>query len=165
MFNRFRSTLVQGFLAGLMLAPAAGWAGLTFCNETAVTQTVAIGHKDGDNWISRGWWNIKPGDCATPVGEDLRYRYYYYRAEATGRTFSDENYVFCTQRSAFAITGDENCQDRGYERSKFRRIDTGEKNTSFTLTLVEPKSSPNPASRHCATRSCRNCVTSPTTSS
>lgn len=127
------------FLTLLVAAPAR--AGLTICNDTDVRQSIAVGYKSGEAWESRGWWNVDPGACTTPVGGDLKNRYYYYRAEATGRTFVDDDYMFCTERAAFTISGDKECGARGYDRAGFRRIDTGPKAKSFTFrfdTAVSP---------------------------
>ena len=123
-------------LAALLVAGATqAHAGLEICNGTDSRHSVAVGYKDGESWVSEGWWNIDPGACATPIKGDLRYRYYYFRANKTGREFQDENYVFCTDSAAFTIVGDENCADRGYARSKFRRIDVGKGNSRASFTF------------------------------
>jgi uncharacterized membrane protein len=124
-------------LVALMLTPSVGWAGLEFCNETSVKQTVAIGYKDGEDWVSEGWWNIASGDCATPINDDLKSRYYYYRALVSGRDFQDENIAFCTARKAFTIVGDSDCVSRGYEESMFSKIDTGKTAKHFTFTITD----------------------------
>lgn len=113
-------------MLALGLAPGAALAGLTLCNDADVRHAVAVGYKSGDRWVSEGWWNIDPGACATAVGGDLTMRYYYFRAEAAGHDFLDEDYAFCTQSAAFTIEGDESCAARGFEQKMFRQIDTGE---------------------------------------
>lgn len=118
--------MICGAVAALGFGPGAAMAGLTLCNEADVRHAVAVGYKSGDQWVSEGWWNIAPGACATAVGGDLMQRYYYFRAEAAGHDFLDENYAFCTQPAAFTIEGDEACAARGYEQEMFRQIDTGE---------------------------------------
>jgi uncharacterized membrane protein len=139
-------------LVALMLTPSVGWAGLEFCNETSVKQTVAIGYKDGEDWVSEGWWNIDSGDCATPINDDLKSRYYYYRALVSGREFQDENIAFCTAGKAFTIVGDSDCVSRGYEESMFSKIDTGKTAKHFTFTITDagfpaptPEPTPTPA--------------------
>lgn len=128
------------FLGLFMLAAGPAWAGLEICNKTGARHSVAVGYKDGDVWTSEGWWNLDPGKCATPLKADLRYRYYYFRAINTGRTFQDENYVFCTDSGAFTIEGDKDCADRGYRRSTFRRIDTGEDTKVFSFAFDDTMS-------------------------
>jgi len=136
--------LTLGLVLGLGAQQAA--AGLELCNGTNVRHSVAIGYKSGETWVSEGWWNIEPGACATPVGGELKLRFYYFRAEAAGHAFVDEDYAFCTQSAAFTIEGDETCAARGYEQKMFRQIDTGEAR-HFTYTFgpsVSPASSPAP---------------------
>ncbi|MFY0681247.1 MAG: DUF1036 domain-containing protein [Thalassovita sp.] len=121
---------------------AMGWAGaahadLEICNESSVKRSVAIGYQGDDNWVSEGWWNLSPGQCQTVVGGDLAQRYYYYRATADDFEFVGEDYYFCTRPTEFTIVGDENCEDRGFEESDFREIDTGKTARSYTLTLEE----------------------------
>ena len=139
---------VRAFVAagvvGLAL-PGAAWAGLRICNETGDTQSVAIGYKGAEDWTSEGWWNIAPGDCATPVLGDLQKRYFYYRAEVDGGDFDGENYMFCTSPDEFTIVGDTECEDRGYDREAFREIDTGEEATEYVFTLVADTAGPKDA--------------------
>lgn len=139
-----------GIVALLLLTPSAALAGLEICNETTVKQTVAIGYKDGDDWVSEGWWNIVSGDCKTPLDGELKSRYYYYRALASGRDFQDQNIAFCTVRKAFTIVGDSDCEGRGYEKSMFSKIDTGKTATHFVFSITEagfptPAPTPQPA--------------------
>jgi len=124
-------------LAFVILAPQGAFAGLEVCNDSDSQQSVSLGYQDADGWTSQGWWNIDAGACLTLLGGDLKYRYYYVRAESNGRTFVDENFVFCTERSAFKIAGDKDCTARGFERSKFRRIDTGTSAKQFTYVVTD----------------------------
>jgi uncharacterized membrane protein len=126
--------------AALILFAVAGpaRAGLEFCNETRDTQSVSIGYQGDEDWISEGWWNIEPGDCAMALGGDLELQYYYYRAEVDAGDFEGEGYYFCTSPQAYEITGDTDCARRGYDREEFREIDTGPSATHFTVNLVDP---------------------------
>ncbi len=117
-------------------------AALQFCNETRDVQSIAIGYKGPVDWMSEGWWNIDPGDCATVIGGDLQKQFYYYRAEVNAGDFAGENYMFCTTPDEFEIVGDTNCQARGYDSESFREIDTGDSATDFTFTLVDGESAP-----------------------
>ncbi|MDE4131924.1 DUF1036 domain-containing protein [Phaeobacter sp. QD34_3] len=135
---------------GLLLACTAtpALAGLEICNDADKSLSVAIGYADGKTWVSKGWWNIDPGACKTPLSGDLKNRYYYYRANASGSPFASGDYTFCTTSSAFTIAGDTECGNRGYETTGFRKLDTGETAKHFTLTLVntsDKKSDPAPA--------------------
>ena len=62
-------------LSGLMVFLAApAFADFEICNETASKAFASIGYKDGDDWVSEGWWTIQPGDCSIPVVGDLENR-------------------------------------------------------------------------------------------
>ena len=111
-------------------------AGLTFCNKADVAHSFAVAFKDGDGFLSKGWWNIDPGECKIVVSGDLKQRYYYFRANATGRDFTGGKYAFCTVTKAFDIIGDENCKARGYDKTLFKKLDTGKTAKDFTLNLV-----------------------------
>ena len=65
-------------------------------------------------------------------------RYYYLYAvdydrggEWSGRSF------MCTQEKTFTIKGIEDCLKRGFERTGFFEIDTGEQR-AWTVQLTEP---------------------------
>lgn len=117
------------------LAPVAALAGFEVCNDSEARQSIAIGYKSGDTWVSEGWWIVEPGDCSEPVKGDLKNRYYYLRAQAKGWEFDDERIPFCTQTKAFTIEGDEDCVERDYDKRYFRKIDTGKTAKHYTVQL------------------------------
>ena len=135
--NALRALVLGGACVIAPVLPAVAQAGLEICNKTDLLQSVAIGYKGETDWTSEGWWNIKPGECATPVPGKLEKRYYYYHAKSDGGGFRGQNFVFCTQSKEFTITGDTGCDERGFDVTQFREIDTGETAISFTLTLVD----------------------------
>ncbi|CUH64109.1 putative integral membrane protein [Thalassovita gelatinovora] len=135
--------LISAVAIGLGVAGAAQ-AGLEICNETGRSRSLAVGYQSGDTWVSSGWWNIDDGSCGTVVSGDLEQRYYYYRATAADVPFDGEDYWFCTSPQVFNIEGDENCAARGFDRSDFRQVDTGESATQYKLTLVDEPAPPAP---------------------
>ncbi len=135
--NLLRLFLLGGAFALTPGLPASAQAGLEICNKTDLLQSIAIGYKGETDWTSEGWWNIKPGDCATPVPGKLKKRYYYYHARSDGGGFRGQSFMFCTQGKEFTITGDTECEGRGFDATQFREIDTGETAIAFTLTLVD----------------------------
>ena len=120
--------------------------GLKFCNETEFTQSLSVGYKGEDGFISEGWWNTEPGECVTPIDGALKTQYYYFRAEVDGGEFAGDNYFFCTTPEAYTIVGDTDCEARGYDREAFREIDAGPTSRSYTYTLVSSPSEPVTAS-------------------
>ncbi len=123
-------------LCGVLWATGAA-AGLEICNQTDQRHSVAIGYKDGDDWVSEGWWNIDAGACREVVKGDLKNRYYYYRAEAKGRNFDDGGYFFCTIDDEFTIRGADDCAARGQNRVPFALIDTGTTATSYSISMID----------------------------
>ncbi|SMP11693.1 Uncharacterized membrane protein [Roseibium denhamense] len=128
-------------LLSLLLLPALSGeakADLRLCNKTDSQVGVAIGYKDNADWVTEGWWNLSSNTCETLVPGALVSRYYYIYAvdydqfgEWGGRAF------MCTREKEFTIRGIEDCVARGYERTGFFEIDTGEQ-SSWTVQLTEP---------------------------
>ncbi|WP_428647210.1 DUF1036 domain-containing protein [Roseibium sp.] len=128
-------------LLTLLLFPAISSearADLRLCNKTESQVGVAIGYKDKTDWVTEGWWNLASNSCETLVPGSLVSRYYYIYAvdydqsgEWGGRAF------MCTREKEFTIRGIEDCVARGFERTGFFEIDTGEQ-SSWTVQLTEP---------------------------
>jgi uncharacterized membrane protein len=140
--RHFKWTVIAFFTA---LFPASGVsAGLSICNQTDVPHSLAVAYKDGDVYLSKGWWNLDPNECKIVVGGDLERRYYYFRATASGLDYENGKYSFCTETDVFNISGDENCEARGYNKDLFKKLDTGKSAKDFTLNLVpiDPVSTP-----------------------
>ncbi len=141
--NRFRkSTLVLACCAfgvlGFLQAPPAK-ADFRACNKTESTVNIAIGYRDGAEWITEGWWTINKNACDTLVEGDLASRYYYLYAVQTDENgeWDGEAYMCVRRPKEFTIRGIEDCVARGYERTGFFEIDTGEQ-SSWTVQLTEP---------------------------
>jgi len=114
------------FAGAPILTAADAEAGLHFCNHTRQTLSVAVGYEQNGQWVSEGWWNVSPGNCATTLAYELPNRHYYFRVKSGGRAWSDEGYTFCTTSQAFTIYGDTNCERRGYFTRGFREVNVGE---------------------------------------
>jgi uncharacterized membrane protein len=120
------------FAACLLATPAL--ADFKICNNSGYGASVAIGYKDGDTWVSEGWWNSDSGDCVTPVSGALKNRYYYLRVESDDVDYPEGGYAFCVTPEAFTIRGDENCDARGFTKAFFGEVDTGDaREWVFTL--------------------------------
>ena len=86
-------------------------------------------------------------------------RYYYYRAEIDGGDFDGEEYSFCTSPDVFNIDGDTDCEARGYDTEKFREIDIGDGNDTYTLDLVASVGSETPNTTGDTTETAGNATT------
>jgi uncharacterized membrane protein len=138
---RLRSPLLSAALIaiGLALAPAPASADLKLCNKTPSKVGVALGYKDKDGWAAEGWWNVGPNNCEALLKGPLIARYYYIFAIDYDKGGSwGGKAMMCTQRKLFTIRGIEDCQKRGFEKTGFFEVDTGEE-TDWTISLSGEK--------------------------
>lgn len=113
-------------------------ADLQLCNGTSGRIGVAIGYKDGEgNWMTEGWWNLPPHGCESTLKGTLASRFYYIYAidYDGGGEWAGQAYM-CTREKEFTIRGIEDCLARGYDRTGFYEIDTGEQR-SWTVQLTD----------------------------
>ena len=127
------------FLLGLpLLSSTAARADLRLCNMTTSRVGIAVGYRDPQGWVTEGWWNLNARGCETLLKGQLAARYFYIYAvdydrggEWSGRSF------MCTRDREFTIRGVEDCFARGFDRSGFFEVDTGEQK-SWTIQLMDP---------------------------
>jgi uncharacterized membrane protein len=127
-------------LLGLALAAAAAEpasADLRLCNMTPSRVGVSLGYQDAQGWVSEGWWNLNARSCETLLRGRLSSRYYYVHAidydrggDWGGRSF------LCTRDREFTIRGHQDCLARGYDRTGFFEVDTGQQE-SWTIQLTD----------------------------
>ena len=129
-------TICVLFAASMSLASPAA-ADLRLCNKTDDQVGVAVGYKNAENWISEGWWNLPAQSCEVLLEGPLSARFYYLYAldYVQGGEWAGSAFM-CTREKEFTITGIEDCLARGYERTGFVEIDTGEQ-SSWTVHLTE----------------------------
>jgi uncharacterized membrane protein len=120
-----------------LYAAAPARADLRLCNMTPSRVGVSLGYRDAQGWITEGWWNLNARACETLLKGPLAARFYYVHAvdydrggEWSGRSF------MCTRDREFTIRGSEDCLARGYDRSGFFEVDTGEQK-SWTIQLTD----------------------------
>ena len=116
-------------------------AELRICNKTTSKVGVAIGYKSPRNWMTEGWWTVDADSCATVLAGPLMGRYYYMYAVDydEGGEWGGNSAYFCTREKEFTIEGVDDCVARGYQRTGFYEVDTGEQE-SWTIQLTEPSS-------------------------
>ena len=129
-------------------APAA--ADFRLCNNTNSRIGVALGYKDNDGWATEGWWNLPARNCDTLLRGSLAARFYYIYAvdydhggEWSGQAF------MCTREKEFTIRGTGDCLARGFDRTGFFEVDTGEQQT-WTVQLTEAGEGQRPVRRRAA---------------
>jgi uncharacterized membrane protein len=133
-------------LAALILiasaSPAA--ADFTLCNNTSSRVGVAIGYKEAEGWTTEGWWNLPARTCETLLKGNLVARYYYVYAVDYDRGGEWMGNAFmCTRDKEFTIRGISNCLPRGYDRTGFFEVDTGQQR-AWTVQLTETGEQPAP---------------------
>jgi uncharacterized membrane protein len=136
--QRWLSLGVAVAIVSWVLTGSPAFADLRICNKTTSRIGIAVGYKDTDAWTTEGWWNLPASSCETLLAGTLVSRYYYLYAidydrggEWSGRSF------MCTQEKTFTIKGIEDCLKRGFERTGFFEIDTGDQR-NWTVQLTEP---------------------------
>ena len=112
-------------------------ADFRLCNNTGSRVGVAIGYKDAEGWTTEGWWNISARSCDTLLRGALVARYYYIYAVDYDRGGEWSGHAFmCSRDKEFTIRGTDNCLARGYDRTGFFEVDTGEQR-SWTVQLTD----------------------------
>ena len=133
------SALAAAVVTAAALAAAVGPAAADFrlCNNTPSRVGVAVGYKDSDGWTTEGWWNLPARTCETVLKGNLVARFYYVYAidYDRGGEWTGHSYM-CTRDREFTIRGIGDCLARGYDRSGFFEVDTGEQR-AWTVQLTE----------------------------
>ena len=122
---------------GLGASPAL--ADLKLCNTTASRVGVAIGYKDAE-----GWWNVASHTCETLLKGVLIGRFYYIHAidYDRGGEWAGALYM-CTDDKSFTIRDTKDCVKRGFKRTGFFEVDTGEER-DWTVRLTDPEGEAKP---------------------
>jgi uncharacterized membrane protein len=133
-----RLALTLGLCAAATAVITPALADFRLCNKTSSRVGVSVGYKDHETWSTEGWWNVGANSCETLLRGPLSARFYYVYAidYDRGGEWNGKAYM-CTRDKEFTIKGIEDCLARGYDRSGFFEIDTGEQK-SWTVQLTEP---------------------------
>jgi uncharacterized membrane protein len=123
-----------------LLGGAPARADMSVCNSTTSRVGVALGYRDPQGWITEGWWNLKPNQCEKLLSGRLAARFYYvYGVDYDrGGEWAGASYM-CTGDKEFTIRGVENCLSRGYDRTGFFEVDTGDQK-DWRVQLTDSKS-------------------------
>ena len=129
----------------LMASARPAAADFRVCNNTGGRIGIAMGYKEGEGWTTEGWWNISARTCESLLKGSLVARYYYLYAIDYDRGGEWSGHAFmCTRDKEFTIKGIGDCLARGFDRTGFFEVDTGEQR-AWTVQLTD--SSEQPAQR------------------
>src|SRR5260221_7602521 len=145
--NPFSARLAGSLLPALALALLCLWnspavADFRLCNNTSSRVGIALGYKDAEGWTTEGWCNVCSWSCETLLRGTLVARYYYIYAldYDRGGEWSGQAFM-CSRDKEFTIKGTENCLARGFDRTGFFEVDTGEQR-AWTVQLTESNEQP-----------------------
>ena len=138
-----RRARARGFVCAALLAITVmlisdrALADFRLCNNTSGRVGVAVGYKENEGWSTEGWWNLAARSCETVLRGSLVARFYYIYAidYDRGGEWSGQAFM-CTRDKEFTIRGTDDCLARGYDRTGFFEVDTGDQ-PSWTVQLTE----------------------------
>src|ERR1700687_5975832 len=145
--HRFPARMTAGLIPALALAAMCLWnnpaaAEFRLCNNISSRVGIGLGYKDAEGWTTEGWWNVSSRACETLLRGTLVARFYYIYAldYDRGGEWSGQAFM-CSRDKEFTIKGTENCLARGFDRTGFFEVDTGEQR-AWTVQLTESNEQP-----------------------
>lgn len=130
--------VASGLALGALATTEPALADLRICNQTSARVGIAIGYRDAKGWATEGWWNVASQSCETLLNGQMPSRFVYVHAvdydrggEWAGTSF------MCTGDRSFLIRGVQDCPKRGYKRTGFFEVDTGDAR-EWTIRLADP---------------------------
>ena len=139
--------MTAGLMPALAFAVLCLWnssaaADFRLCNNPSSRVGIALGYKDAEGWTTEGWWNVSSRACETLLRGTLVARFYYIYAldYDRGGEWSGQAFM-CSRDKEFTIKGTENCLARGFDRTGFFEVDTGEQR-AWTVQLTESNEQP-----------------------
>ena len=141
-WQRARQHVAAALMLPIFAIPgSSAHADLKLCNSTSSRVGVAVGYQDATGWATEGWWNIASQTCETLLKGAVPSRFIYVHAldYDRGGEWVGTNFM-CTDEKSFAIRGVQDCQQRGFKRTGFFEVDTGE-SQEWTIRLTDPEAS------------------------
>lgn len=125
--------------SAVAMASEPASADFRLCNNTSNRVGVAVGYKENEGWTTEGWWNLSARSCETVLRGSLVARFYYIYAVDYDRGGEWAGNLFmCTDDKSFTIRDSKDCVKRGYKKTGFFEVDTGEER-DWTVRLTDPE--------------------------
>lgn len=145
MRSRLFQLLAVVVMVGALVLPSSARAAFLLCNHASAAVEAAFGYNEQSTWVSEGWWQIQPGQCARVYNKPLTQRFYFYYARVLTQSANKESrppvwegkYAFCVDSKAFRAEGDGNCEARGLRQQGFHEVDIGPNKRDYTLTFQD----------------------------
>jgi len=148
---RRRTSVLAAVAATVWLFSQPANADFRLCNNTSSRVGIAIGYKDAEGWTTEGWWNVSPRGCETLLRGALVARFYYIYAVDYDRGGEWAGHAYmCSREKEFTIRGIGDCLARGYDRTGYFEVDTGEQR-AWTVQLTD-SAEKSPAGKPTTTR-------------
>ena len=126
-------------LAALAVTVQPASADVKLCNSTSSRIGVSIGYQDPRGWATEGWWTISSQTCETLLKGTVPSQFIYVHAVDydRGGEWAGANFM-CTDDKSFVIRGVQDCSKRGFKRSGFFEVNTGDAK-EWTVRLTDPE--------------------------
>lgn len=106
------------------MAPKAH-AEFTICNQSLDVFNISIGHQEGEDFQTEGWWVIGANRCIDLIRKPLTDRYIYlYVEDVFSKPVLPGRLTACVATGKFLIDGEKDCWQRGYKEALFTEVDT-----------------------------------------
>jgi uncharacterized membrane protein len=130
---------IAAILAFLAASSAPALADIKLCNSTSSRIGVSIGYQDAQGWATEGWWTISSQTCETLLKGIVPSQFIYVHAidYDRGGEWAGTNFM-CTDDKSFVIRGVQDCSKRGFKRSGFFEVNTGDAK-EWTVRLTDPE--------------------------
>jgi len=104
--------------------------GFFYCNKTDNSVWSAIAAPgDDEQYNSKGWWKLEPGDCAKILKGKLASDHYYIygviEEARSERRLAGGDKAFCINTIMFNISNQSPCADLELDEAMFKRIEVG----------------------------------------
>ncbi|HEY2069273.1 MAG TPA: DUF1036 domain-containing protein [Rhizomicrobium sp.] len=100
-------------------------AGYSVCNDSDGDIWAAIGLKQGNDWLSRGWWKVAPGACARTIATPLANDKIWLLVQGpTRHTLVGGPDRFCITDLEFETHARDKCQTHGLSEEGFAATNT-----------------------------------------